>query len=259
MTNIFSRFPWFFSFLLSENVKGANHVCSRFVATFGPYKHATNFKKCSFLIVVMTTITNSKFVQVCSNINAFSFFVLLSPAKRDEKNRHKQKRVFEMPFVAKMRFQNQKTIFHLVLWRWMDMSFWMKQALSILQQNISLTLSEEYQRSSLCYQTRWNRFSSSSQLDVGLLLIQGSALMSKGSMPFWKSCTEEIRIIEASFQCIIVYMMVRIDLDIYTKIQDKRNSQCALNLWQADTTRVQNLFDVFLRLSLSRVFWMRRL
>ena len=57
---------------------------------------------------------------------------------------------FEIPFLTKMRFQNQKTIFHMLLWRWMDMSFWMKQALSILQRNISLTLSEEYQRRSLC-------------------------------------------------------------------------------------------------------------
>ena len=53
---------------VGENVKGANPVCSRFVATFGSYKHATNFRKCSSVIVVMTTITNIKFVQVCRNI-----------------------------------------------------------------------------------------------------------------------------------------------------------------------------------------------
>ena len=50
--------------VVGENVEGANPVCSRFVATFGPYKHAT----CSFVIVVMTTTTNSKFVKVCNNI-----------------------------------------------------------------------------------------------------------------------------------------------------------------------------------------------
>ena len=49
--------------------------------------------------------------------NAFSFLILLSPTKRDEECRQKQKRVFEKLFLSKTRCQKPKTSIRVLIQR----------------------------------------------------------------------------------------------------------------------------------------------
>ena len=71
--------------------------------------HFSIFRRFEFFFVYDKVGPNTIGQTKTKNKNAFSFLILLSPTKRDEKCRQKQKRVFEKLFLSKTRSQKPKT------------------------------------------------------------------------------------------------------------------------------------------------------